>query len=83
MVASCYNAQTLARPEALTLNLSVLIPVFNERDSIEELLQRVASVPVQKEIVVVNDCSRDGTGEILNEMRIEGLRVIHHSQNQG
>jgi glycosyltransferase involved in cell wall biosynthesis len=80
---SCYNALTLTRSEAPTLNLSVLIPVFNERDSIEELLHRVDSVPIQKEIVVVNDCSIDGTGEILDKMEIEGLRVIHHGRNQG
>ncbi len=60
-----------------------MIPVFNERDSIEEILQRVAAVPVSKEIIVVNDCSRDGTGEILDGLSIEGLRVIHHSHNQG
>ncbi len=43
----------------------------------------MAAVPVPKEIIVVNDCSRDGTGEILDRLSIEGLRVIHHSHNQG
>jgi len=69
--------------EADTLKLSVLIPVFNERDSIEEILRRVAAVPVPKEIIVVNDCSRDGTGEILDRRSIEGLKVIHHPENRG
>ncbi len=69
--------------EAEKLKLSVLIPVYNERDSIQELLRRVAAVPVPKEIIVVNDCSHDGTGEILDTLQIEGLRVIHHSHNQG
>lgn len=69
--------------EAGSLKLSVLIPVYNERDSIEELLHRVASVPVPKEIIVVDDCSHDGTGEILDRLQIEGLQVIHHSRNQG
>jgi dolichol-phosphate mannosyltransferase len=65
------------------LKLSVLIPVFNERDSVEEIVRRVAAVPVPKEIIVVNDCSRDGTGAILDSMQVEGLRVIHHKVNQG
>ena len=65
------------------LKLSVLIPVFNERDSVEEIVHRVASVPMPKEIIVVNDCSRDGTGEILDRIQVEELRVIHHEVNQG
>lgn len=43
----------------------------------------MAAVPVPKEIIVVNDCSRDGTKEILDGLSIEDLRVIHHSHNQG
>ena len=69
--------------EILILKLSVLIPVYNERDSIEELVRRVAAVPLEKEIIVVNDCSNDGTDEILNKLQVEGLRVIHHDRNQG
>jgi len=69
--------------EVCDLKLSVLIPVFNERDSVEEIVRRVAAVPVEKEIIVVNDCSQDGTGEILDSLKIEGLRVIHHCRNQG
>ena len=73
----------LLRKECYPLKLSVLIPVFNERDSVEEIVRRVASVPVPKEIIVVNDCSRDGTGEILDKIQVEELRVIHHEVNQG
>lgn len=40
-------------------------------------------MPLEKEIIVVNDCSRDGTGEILDSLQVEGLRVIHHERNQG
>ena len=69
--------------EAPPLKLSVLIPVFNEQDSVEEILRRVAAVPVAKEIVVVNDCSIDRTGAILDKLDVEDLRVIHHGQNQG
>ncbi len=66
-----------------SLKLSVLIPVFNEQDSVEEIVRRVAAVPVPKEIIVVNDCSQDGTGAILDGLQIEDLRVIHHEVNQG
>jgi glycosyltransferase involved in cell wall biosynthesis len=57
--------------------------VFDEQDSVEEILRRVAAVPVSKEIVVVNDCSRDRTGTILDGLEMDGLRVIHHAVNQG
>lgn len=73
----------LCRKGAPALKLSVLIPVFNERDSVEEIVRRVAAVPVPKEIIVVNDCSGDGTGDILDRIQIEGLKVIHHKVNQG
>lgn len=45
--------------------LSVVIPVYNERATIEELLRRVQAVEIEKEIVVVDDGSTDGTGEFL------------------
>ena len=48
--------------------LSVVIPVFNERPTIEELLRRVQAVDMDKEIVVVDDCSTDGSREFLQEL---------------
>lgn len=73
------------------MKLSVLIPVYNECKDVRELLERVAAVPVDKEIVVVDDCSTDGTDDILREMTLDGpakraevsLEVIHHERNQG
>lgn len=65
------------------MKLSVLIPAYNEAPTVEALIRRVASVAVDKEIIVVNDGSRDGTGEILDRLDIPGLRVIHHKVNQG
>jgi glycosyltransferase involved in cell wall biosynthesis len=69
--------------EVPPLKLSVLIPVFDEQDSVEEILRRVAAVPIPKEIVVVNDCSRDRTGAILDGLDMDDVRVIHHAVNQG
>ena len=49
------------------LRLSVLIPVYNEEATIQLILDQVHSVPVPKEIICVNDCSTDGTREIVRE----------------
>ena len=65
--------------------LSVVIPVFNERDWVGTLLKRVHSVPIPKEIIVVDDGSSDGTAEVLGSLHqsIPDLRVIRHAQNEG
>jgi glycosyltransferase involved in cell wall biosynthesis len=70
-------------PESLTL--SVVIPVYNERKTIHEILRRVRAVPVKKQIVVVDDCSTDGTRNILKEIekRDGDLTVVYHVINQG
>lgn len=67
------------------MNISIVIPVYNEVHSIEELLARVVSAPLQlKEIILVNDCSTDGTGELLTERYDRApFRLIHHKVNQG
>ncbi len=67
-----------------TLKLSVIIPVFNEKETIREILARVRAVEIDKEIVVVDDCSTDGTELILAEEAGRGdLVVIRHAINQG
>jgi len=65
--------------------LSVVIPVYNERATIEELLKRVQSIDMDKEIVVVDDGSTDGTREVLRGLAAAGgaLRVVFQEQNQG
>jgi glycosyltransferase involved in cell wall biosynthesis len=70
-------------PENLVL--SVVIPAYNENNTIHEILRRVRAVPIQKEIIVVDDCSTDGTRESLREMteRDGDLNVIFHERNQG
>src|SRR5689334_9794732 len=53
--------------------ISVVIPVYNEKTTIDEILRRVQDTDGRKEIVVVDDCSTDGTRQILKDM--ETLRV--------
>jgi glycosyltransferase involved in cell wall biosynthesis len=68
-----------------TLKLSVLIPVYNEKNTIELILDEVHSTPVQKEIIVVDDCSTDGTRDLLQQLLEEGRIDRLHLQpvNQG
>ena len=75
-------------PEELVL--SVVIPIFNEEKTLEAILERVRSVPIRKEIVLVDDFSSDGTRELLK--RLEGettsddfnhLRILYHDRNYG
>ncbi|RME88300.1 MAG: glycosyltransferase family 2 protein [Anaerolineae bacterium] len=66
------------------MNLSVIIPVYNEVDSIEEILRRVRATGLPNEIIVVDDGSTDGTREILARLDgKDGIRVILHEKNQG
>ena len=53
------------------LLLSVVIPVYNERDTLQGLLDRVMQVPIRKEIVLVDDCSKDGTRDLLKQLEDE------------
>ncbi len=70
-------------PAAFTL--SVLVPVYNERDTIDLIVDRVNATPMRKEIICVNDMSTDGTAEILERLLAQGRidRLIHHQENRG
>jgi glycosyltransferase involved in cell wall biosynthesis len=70
---------------ATELVLSVLIPVYNERNTIDRILDEVHSVPVRKQIICVDDCSTDGTRERLLELKAAGrIDVLQfHEVNKG
>ncbi len=66
------------------VKLSVLMPLYNEARTIDEVLRLVAAVPIEKEVVVVDDASTDGTHEILDRWNgRDGVRVFRHEQNRG
>jgi len=64
--------------------LSVVMPVFNERDTVEEIIRRTIAVPVRTQLVVVDDCSTDGTRDILARLQPElGFTLVLQPQNAG
>ena len=65
------------------MKLSVVIPVYNEIATIEEILNRVKSVPLEKEIIVVEDASTDGTREWLQKLDDPDIKVFFHDKNRG
>ena len=67
------------------MKLSILIPVYNEERTLATLIARVLATPFEKELVVVDDCSRDGSARILAELaaRHPEIKTLRHETNQG
>lgn len=66
------------------LTISVIIPVFNEKNTIRKVIENVRSCGLKTEIIVVDDCSTDGTKELLRgELKKEIDKVLFHKRNQG
>ncbi len=69
------------------MKLSVVVPVYNDKRTINQLLERVQTSPYDKEIIIVDDCSTDGTQEILRSLdaasRIPSARFLYQPVNQG
>lgn len=72
-------------PLASYAKLSVIVPVFNERNTVAEIVRRMREVelPVALEIVVVDDGSDDGTSSLLPQLRDSTTRVVQHEANRG
>ena len=67
------------------MKLSIVIPCYNERNTIEAIIEAVKAAPIaDKEIIVVDDCSTDGTRDLLRtRIETQVYRVIYHEHNQG
>ena len=66
------------------MRLSVIIPVFNEKNTLKEIIARIKESPVDKEIIVIDDFSTDGTRELLqNEVAGQVDKVLYHDRNRG
>jgi glycosyltransferase involved in cell wall biosynthesis len=67
------------------MKLSIVMPVYNEENTLEEIFRRVQATPYQKEIIAVDDCSRDRSREILRQLAEEydNVRLFFHEKNQG
>lgn len=86
--AGCRQLGIYAIPE--NFRLSVVIPVYNERNTLPALLDKVRDVPIRKEIVLIDDCSTDGTTDLLKEYSerdwndpLNVISVDFHQVNQG
>ena len=71
---------------AKTIKLSIIIPIYNEAGTLAELVRRVKAVDIEKELILVDDGSSDGTKEILNTWasdRPDNMKILFHTQNRG
>lgn len=65
------------------MKLSVIIPAHNEEESVASVLENVLALPIDLEVILVNDASTDGTFEIIDELGLANVKVIHHETNRG
>jgi len=65
--------------------LSVIVPVFNERTTLTEIVRRMRAVdlPVERELILVDDGSSDGSDKVMDALADSTVRVVHHPRNQG
>ena len=66
------------------MKLSVVIPVFNEAATLEQVVRRVQSSPLAGELILVDDGSTDGTADVVTRLGAEpGITALHHEHNMG
>ena len=63
--------------------LSIVIPVYNEKDTIDEIVKRVQNVEFEKEIIIVDDCSNDGTIYKIDKISGDNIKKLYHEKNRG
>ncbi len=79
-----YEVEPLGLSLPAGFKLSVVIPVYNEQSTLRTILARVTSIPIPKEVILVDDCSTDGTREILRSLAdVPAVQVIYKRKNEG
>jgi glycosyltransferase involved in cell wall biosynthesis len=63
--------------------LSVIIPVYNEINTIKQIIDKISGLNIDKEIIAVDDGSTDGTDRVLSGLSYSNLKIIHHARNRG
>src|SRR2546421_12587627 len=83
--SSLQYAPPMADPSSKSPVLSVIVPCYNERATVAELLRRVREVPIDKEIIVIDDQSTDGSRDVVANLAREWTEIRHILQpvNQG
>ena len=84
LLEETYSIDALDCEIPADFKLTVVIPVYNEEATIYKVLGRVCALPFNKEIILIDDYSTDGTRELLKEIEgTEGIKVIYQAENQG
>lgn len=65
------------------MKLSVVMPVYNERATVREICERLRALDLDKEIIIVDDGSTDGTREVLQRISGNGMLIVTHDRNRG
>ena len=65
------------------MKLSIIIPCYNEKQTIEKIVSKILKVNIKKEIIIVDDCSNDGTVNIIKTIKKSNIKKIFHKKNLG
>jgi len=65
------------------MKISVIVPVYNEEKTLQAILKEIKAVAIDKEIIIVDDGSTDGTKKILESLTEDNIKKVFHSKNQG
>lgn len=66
------------------MKLSIIMPIYNEKETLEKIVEKVQKVSIEKEIIMVDDGSTDGTIEILKKYEnVQNIKIIYHTKNMG
>lgn len=65
------------------MKLSIIIPCYNEKQTIEKIVNKILKVNIKMEIIIVDDCSNDGTANIIKKINKPNIKKIFHKKNLG